>query len=180
MEYLELTSYEAEIKNLETLFQQTFGDAEGAAEGKNIGQLVHGLLTTTPKDEIRVFVAKDDQEFIGSILLTKFGNEQNINAYLLSPVAVSTKHQGKKIGQQLINFAFSLLKVDGVETVVSYGDPNFYSRVGFQQITEEVITSPHHLSFPIGWIAAPLQSDQITPMVGKNTCAPALDDPKFW
>ena len=36
-------------------------------------------------------------------------------------------------GQQLINFGLAHLKEIGVELVFTYGDMNFYSKVGFKQ-----------------------------------------------
>jgi len=57
--------------------------------------------------------------------------ESEVNAFLLGPVAIHTSYQGKGIGQKLINFGLNTLKENGVELAFTYGDPNFYSKVGF-------------------------------------------------
>ncbi|CAD7778098.1 MAG: hypothetical protein KIIPBIDF_00975 [Candidatus Methanoperedenaceae archaeon GB50] len=46
---------------------------------------------------------------------------------MLAPVAVSTEHQRKGIGQALINYGLDELKKRSVSIVVTYGDPSFYS-----------------------------------------------------
>jgi predicted N-acetyltransferase YhbS len=56
-----------------------------------------------------------------------------MDAYILSPVAVHTDHQGQGVGQQLINFGIQHLKEDGVTLIFTYGDPEFYKKLAFTQ-----------------------------------------------
>lgn len=77
-------------------------------------------------------------------------------AFILSPVAVSTDVQGKGVGQALIRYGLDHLKSLGVELVFTYGDPGYYSKVGFEQITEAIVKAPWPLSQPIGWLALAL------------------------
>ena len=53
------------------LFTQTFSDSEGEVEGKTIGSLVGDLLTTTPEQELKGFVAKQGERLIAGVLFTQ-------------------------------------------------------------------------------------------------------------
>lgn len=70
---------------------------------------------------------------------------------MLAPVAVNTKHQGKGVGKALIKYGLNELKNRSVTVVLTYGDPSFYSKTGFQTLSENVIKAPLKLSKPEGW-----------------------------
>ncbi|EMR34293.1 GNAT family N-acetyltransferase [Vibrio harveyi] len=161
------------------LFTQTFSDSEGEVEGKTIGSLVGDLLTTTPEQELIGFVAKQGERLIAGVLFTPLRFESGEVGYLLSPMATLTECQGKGVGQALINFGLEHLKQQGIELVFTYGDPNFYSRVGFQQVSEEQFKAPHALSFPHGWLAQSF-TGELTPTQGTSSCVQGLDSPAYW
>ncbi|OAN11688.1 acetyltransferase [Photobacterium jeanii] len=161
------------------LFTQTFSDSEGEAEGKTIGSLVSDLLNTTLEQDLQGFVTKQGERLIAGVLFTPLRFENGEMGYLLSPMATLTEYQGKGIGQALINFGLEHLKQQGVELVFTYGDPNFYSRVGFQQVTEAQFKAPHSLSYPHGWLAQSL-TGELTPIEGTSSCVQGLDSPAYW
>jgi putative acetyltransferase len=163
------------------LFTQTFSDSEGEKEGKLIGELVHNLLESTPKQDLRVFISSEMDELTACIIFTnlRFENHDR-NVWLLSPVAVRTAFQGKGVGQALIRFAHESLQCEGVQLVVTYGDINFYSKVGYAPITEDVIQPPLPLSSPEGWIAQSLGGTDIVPIKGKSYCVDAFNNPAYW
>jgi predicted N-acetyltransferase YhbS len=101
-------------------------------------------------------------------------------AFILSPMAVATAQQGKGLGQKLLHHAFQKLRDAGVDVAVTYGDINFYGRVGYRQIDETVAKAPLPLSYPEGWLARSLTEAELTPLTGTSTCAPALNDPALW
>lgn len=162
------------------LFTQVFADAEGAAEGKLIGELVAGLIGTTAAQDILGFVAGSDSELLGSLFFTRLWLADERTAFLLSPMAVATSAQGKGIGQQLIHHGISQLRTSGADLVVTYGDPAFYTKVGFRQISEAIIPAPLLLSQPHGWLAQPLQTAAIAPAAGPSRCVAALSDQRYW
>ncbi|MEM1368308.1 MAG: GNAT family N-acetyltransferase, partial [Cyanobacteria bacterium P01_H01_bin.15] len=98
----------------------------------------------------------------------------------LSPVAVCTDCQGQGIGQSLIKCGLQELKKNGVKFVTTYGDPAFYSKVGFEQISQLAIASPHPLSQPQGWLGQSLAAEPIRNIPGRCTCVKALDNPEYW
>jgi len=53
---------------------------------------------------------------------------------MLAPVAISTEHQGKGVVQALINHGLNELKNRSVAVAITYGDPSYYSKVGFRAL----------------------------------------------
>ena len=95
-------------------------------------------------------------------------------------MAIQTSRQGKGIGQKLISFGVNHLKKNGVSVVFTYGDPNFYSKVDFNQITEKIAKAPFKLSQPEGWLAQSLVGDEIKPISGNSYCVEAFNKPEIW
>ena len=178
---MKLTTYDpSNIEEIKQLFTETFSDAEGQSEGLLIGNLVHDLITTTDKNDLYCFVVTESEQIIGSIIFSKLTFESKVEAFLLSPVAIHTKYQKKGIGQKLINFGLNTLKENGVKLVFTYGDPNYYSKVGFSLIAEELVKAPLKLTYPEGWLGQSLVSDKIEPITGDSYCVKALNKPKLW
>ncbi|MHA1524205.1 MAG: GNAT family N-acetyltransferase, partial [Alphaproteobacteria bacterium] len=142
-------------------FSATFTDSEGAEEGKIIGQLVDDLMETTPNQDLFVFSAYDDQSFVGCIFFSRLNYGQDDRAvFILSPVAVKTDRQKKGVGQKLIAYGLDKLRQKGIDIAVTYGDPNYYSKVGFRQITEEFAQAPLKLNYPHGWLGQSLSGKE--------------------
>lgn len=168
------------IDEIKKLFTQTFSDSEGKSEGLILGVLVNDLMMTTQDEDMYGFVAIENENIVGSIFFTRLTFKSKISAFMLSPVATHTSHQAKGTGQKLIAFGLNSLKQAGVELVVTYGDPNYYSKVGFKQITEKTIKSPFPLSQPEGWLGQSLVSDEIQPITEKPICVEAFNNPDLW
>lgn len=165
---------------VQKLFTNVFTDSENRAEGELIGNLVSELQKTTKPEDIFCFVAKCDEKIIGGIFFTRLKFDVQINAFILSPVAIAAQHQKQGIGQKLITFGINHLKNNNVELLITYGDPNFYSKVGFENISEAVIKAPLKLTYPEGWLAQSLLSKNINPINGNSTCVEALNNQKYW
>ncbi|PMG98055.1 GNAT family N-acetyltransferase [Vibrio lentus] len=175
----------SEIETITQLFTQTFTDSEGENEGKTVGKLANDLLMTTDPTELLCFVAEDDSiesdsTIVGAIIFTPLSFNDETKAYLLSPVAVSTQVQKRGIGQKLINFGLQALKEQGVELAVTYGDPSYYSRVGFEQITIEQIPVPFELSYPNGWLGQSLIGREIKVASQQSSCVKGLAHAEYW
>ena len=162
------------------LFASTFSLSEGEKEGVLIGALASRLAARTDHREIICIGAYEDGKIIGAIFFTRLRFDEPLEAYLLAPVAVSAAHQGKGVGQALITFGLRELKRRSVTLVVTYGDPAFYSRVGFQPLSEELIQAPRSLSMPEGWLGQSLSGDAIPILRSRPACVPEFDDPAYW
>jgi putative acetyltransferase len=165
------------IKNL---FTTVFSDSEGQSEGTLIGNLAYELMTETDSKDLYGFVAVEHEIIIACIFFSRLTFQSGIRAFLLSPVAVHTDYQGKGIGQQLINDGLKRLKDEGVELVMTYGDPNFYAKVGFHPVKEETIKAPLPLTYPEGWLGQSLMGNSVTPIAGRPSCVKALNKPAYW
>ncbi len=171
-----LTNAQAVIE----LFENVFTESESKEEGKLIASLVSDLINTTNKDDLLGFVAVLEGKIIGSIFFSRLMLPNDKAAFILSPVAVASEHQGKGVGQKLINFGLGHLKSLNVDLVFTYGDPDFYSKVGFEQVRESIVKAPFKLSHPEGWLAQSLNGASIDAMNGSVKCVTALNDQQYW
>jgi predicted N-acetyltransferase YhbS len=163
-----------------SLFTSVFTSSEGEKEGRLIGNLVSKLSSDIDNQEIICFGAYEEETIIGAIFFTPLRFKEEIQVYLLAPVAVNTKHQGKGIGQALINYGINELKKRSVAVAITYGDPSFYSKVGFQSLSESVIQAPLKLSMPEGWLGQSLTGEPIKTINGRPTCVKEFNDPAYW
>jgi len=169
------------IKEIKELFNKTFSDSEGEEEGILIGNLAYDLIKNTNSKDLFVYNAVENEKIVGSIIFSRLSFEKSqVTAFLLAPVAVHTDYQGRGIGQKLINYGHDDLKKNGVKLVFTYGDINFYSKVGYNIISEEKVKAPINLSYPEGWMAQSLIDNEVSPISGNSYCVEAINDPKYW
>ncbi len=64
--------------------------------------------------------------------------------------------------------------------VVTYGDINFYSKIGYKHITEDIVPAPLKLSYLEGWLGQSFISNKIDAIVGKWYCVDALNKASLW
>jgi len=168
------------IEQIQQLFTNTFSDSEGQSEGLLIGNLSHDLLTNTDGHDIFCFVASEQKKIIGCIIFSRLRFEHELNAFLLGPVAIDTHYQRQGIGQKLINFGLNILRDNNVELAFTYGDPNYYSQVGFIPITKKIVRAPLKLTYPEGWLCQSFISDDIRPISGNSYCVEAINKAEYW
>ncbi|GIU12220.1 MULTISPECIES: GNAT family N-acetyltransferase [unclassified Shewanella] len=168
------------IEEISGLFNETFSASEGADEGKVIGELTTELMKTTDCDELYIFVATEGDKLAGSIMFSRLTFETRIDAFILSPVAVHPSFQRQGVGQKLIQFGLDTLRSKGIELVFTYGDPNYYSKVGFQLVSEDLVKAPQPLTYPEGWIAQSLKGEQLQAINGSCRCVAALNKAEYW
>ena len=169
-----------DIAEIQQLFYTVFSHSEGVEEGLSVSTLAHALMTNTDPKDLLGFTAVENDRIIGSILFSRLLFESEVNAFILSPVAIDTEYQGKGTGKNLINFGIDNLRDRGVELLFTYGSPEYYSRVGFSPISEDIAQAPVKLSLPFGWLGQSLVSDDIEPIAGSSRCVEALNDPDYW
>lgn len=165
---------------IEKLFTHAFTASEGEKEGNLIGKLSAWLSNEINNLDIYCFGAFINNELVGSIFFTKLYFNSNVNVYMLAPVAVSPQHQKMGIGSSLIKFGIAEMKSKAVDIIVTYGDPSFYSKVGFQQITEDIIKAPFKLSMPHGWLGQPLKRKNIEKIKERPSCIEAFNNQVYW
>jgi putative acetyltransferase len=80
----------------------------------------------------------------------------------------------------LITHGLQELKKRGVRIVTTYGDPAFYSKVGFHPLSQELIEAPLELSHPEGWLGQSLTNASIEPIPDRCSCVKALNHSVYW
>ena len=63
---------------------------------------------------------------------------------------------------------------------ITYGDPSFYSKVGFRALSENVIQAPIKLTMPEGWLGQSLTGEPIPTINERPICLKEFNDPAFW
>jgi predicted N-acetyltransferase YhbS len=176
--------YKTLDKNSETevasLFTSVFTSSEGEEEGKLIGSLALELSSNIDNKEIFCFGAYEEESLIASIFFTRLRFSDPILVYMLAPVSVSTENQGKGVGKALIKYGLNELKNRSVAVAITYGDPSFYSKVGFQPLSEDTIKAPVKLSMPEGWLGQSLTNGPIPTINERPTCVKEFNDPVYW
>ncbi|WP_319381728.1 N-acetyltransferase [Thiomicrorhabdus sp.] len=167
-------------KEIEELFISVFTSSEGEKEGKLIGNLSSRLASNIDNNEIICIGVYENETLIGSIFFTRLQFSRPIQVYMLAPVAVSAEHQGEGIGQALINYGLNWLKRRSANVAVTYGDPSFYSKLGFQALSENVIQAPLKLSMPFGWLGQSLTGEPIPTINERPLCVKEFNDPIYW
>jgi len=169
-----------DTRAIETLVASAFTESEGEEEGAQVGALVGELMATTASDDLVGFVAVDGEEIVAAIFFSRLRFPEESAVFLLSPVAVRTLYQGRGVGQAVIARGLQEMKERGVRTVVTYGDPAFYAKIGFEPVSPDTIPPPFDLSQPEGWLAQSLTHDPIEPLAGPSSCVEAFGDPTYW
>ncbi|WP_026986038.1 GNAT family N-acetyltransferase [Fodinicurvata fenggangensis] len=176
-----LAGFEEREQEIVDLFTAVFTASEGPEEGQLIGDLVSNLLYGTPNKDMFVFTAVANEAVMGAIIFSRLiYDKDERSVFLLAPIAVATGQQGKGVGQTLLSHGLAALREAGVDIVMTYGDPNYYSRMGFTPLTEALAPAPFRLSQPEGWQGQSLTACKMTPLKGPARCVEALDDPAYW
>lgn len=167
-------------KEVAELFTSVFSSSEGENEGVLIGNLSSDLASSIDNEETICFGVYENELLIGSIFFTRLKFNNPVQVYMLAPVAVSTDNQCKGIGQALINYGLNELRKRSVSVAVTYGDPSYYSKVGFQSLSEQDIQAPLKLSMPFGWLGQSLTGEPIPTFNERPVCVKEFNDPVYW
>ncbi|AHK78607.1 acetyltransferase [Ectothiorhodospira haloalkaliphila] len=174
-------AFKGQEQDIIDLFHATFARAEGAEEGALIGNLVRHQMAGTAEPDLHVFLAERDRAIVGGAIFSRLTYDQDDRSvFILAPVAVASEWQGQGVGQKLLAHGLEALRNAGVDVVLTYGDPSYYSRVGFKPITESLAPAPFELKQPEGWLGQSLTGGEVLPFKGVPHCIPALNDPVFW
>lgn len=170
-------NHQEEVTNL---FRSAFTSSEGEEEGKLIGNLASELSLGIDNEEIICFGTYEEESIIGAIFFTCLRFNLDTQVYMLAPVAVSTMYQRQGVGQALIKYGLNELRNRSAALAITYGDPSFYSKVGFQILPEKVIQAPLKLSVPEGWQGQSLTEEPIPTINERPKCIKEFNNPVYW
>jgi len=179
MKYIQLESDKAE--EVVRLFYNTFKASENEEEALAVSGLVQKYLQNYPRIDLKGFVAVEGGQIVGCVFFSQLiYTESNKKVFILSPMAVKTEFHGKGIGQTLINYAHEELLKTGVNLTTTYGDIHFYSKTGYEFVTETSVAAPLKLTYPEGWLAYSLDGDSQLDIEGPSNCIPELNNQCLW
>ncbi|NOD46447.1 MULTISPECIES: GNAT family N-acetyltransferase [unclassified Ruegeria] len=167
--------------NVAQFFEDVFAASEGTGEGVVIGAFVQDLIDSTPSKDLLVCTAHSESQLLGCAIFSRIMFPQDARCvFILSPMAVRTDNQKTGVGQALISYGLDCLRAAGVDVALTYGDPGYYCKTGFGQISETTAQPPLALSHPHGWLGQSLDGQDLTPLKGPSRCVPALNNPSLW
>lgn len=162
-------------------FAEVFSASEGPDEGVVIEAFVQEMIDTTPPQDLMVCTARRDQVLLGCAIFSRMLFPKDTRkVFILSPMAVRADRQKAGIGQALIAYGLDCLRTSGVNVALTYGDPAYYRKTGFEQISEATAQPPLKLSHPHGWLGQSLDGQAIAPLSGPSHCVSALNNPTLW
>lgn len=163
-----------------SLFQETFSQAADDAEGRIVSELVRALMDTTPTVDLYGFVGLQSGTPVAAVFFSRLRFEALDACFLLSPLAVLPSRQRQGLGQRLLRHAIAKLRANHAAALFTYGDPAYYSKVGFAPVSIDEACPPYPLSQPEGWLFQALSARVSLPLRGKARCVSAMQDPTIW
>jgi putative acetyltransferase len=116
---------------------EAFGD-----DGAHIALLVDDLRAEHARVEL---VAEDDRGVVGHVLLSRSwvdARRELVEVLVLSPLSVRPDAQRGGVGAALVRAAVEAAGADGAPALFLEGDPDYYSRRGFEAATPRGFTRP--------------------------------------
>jgi putative acetyltransferase len=159
--------------------------AVGGDQGREIAELVEGLLEDETAMPLLSLVAEVDGQIVGHIVFTAVqlppGNP-SVSARILAPLAVSGPHRGGGIGGALIGEGLKRLAASGVGLVFVLGHPGYYAKFGFRPAGALGLEAPYPIppAHADAWMVRELRPGLIGSVQGRIRCARTLDQPQHW
>jgi putative acetyltransferase len=133
---------------------ETHLDAFGEKEGELIINLIDDFLNFENQTQFFSLIAKEAGLITGHVIFSECYVKSQVSNkpfYILAPLAVKSSYQNNGVGSQLVKVGMDECKNNNAEGVFVYGDPNYYSRFGFDVESGKLFKPEYDLSFPHGW-----------------------------
>ena len=152
-----------------------------SAEATMVAELAVKLLNEkTPVSTLSLVVTEHD-EIVGHVAFSPvlLKNSGEHIGYILAPLAVEPRSHKQGLGSALVKQGLELLSEKGSFVVFVYGDPQYYSRFGFELDPAKSFIPAYDLEFPLGWQATMLNGSPF-PEGGEIACVGSLNAPELW
>ena len=149
------------------------------AEGRSDGD---ASLSMSDACQVISLIAEVGRVAVGHVAFSRLmldGN-QDLQAWILAPLAVSPDHYRRGIGSSLIRTGIDQLTELQTDALLVYGDPAFYGRFGFQAEPAAGYVPPYPLEYPFGWQGLALSDRRLDQSPAPFTCVAPLCDPTLW
>ncbi len=97
-------------------------------------------------DLVLALVAEEDGEVAGVVVASRMrvtADAREVRAVAIAPLAVAPEWRGQGVGEALIAGAVAQLRAAGVELAFVLGEPDYYTRFGFDAATAAGFDSPY-------------------------------------
>ena len=172
------TAISSDLDDIREVYLCTFPEGEREI----VSKLAIDLLAESTTPQTISLVAEIDNAVVGHVAFSpvKIDNNNNLQGYILAPLAVIPGYQKQRVGSKLIESGIETLLKKGVNILFVYGDPKYYGRFGFSNENAEKFIPQHKLQYPFGWQAIILNQFSIENLPGNIVCVASLDDPELW
>lgn len=167
-----------DAEKIQAVYWAAFDDSERVL----VANLAISLLSVKSTPETLNLIAEKKGVIVGHIAFSPFkiNKKSNSYGYILAPLGVKPEEQKRGIGTKLIEFGMQNLHKMGVGVVLVYGDPNYYSRFGFNTEVAELYKPPFTLKYPFGWQGIKLLEENLVDIPTKISCVESLNNPQYW
>ncbi len=151
-------------------------------EREIVSRLAVNLLLEETTPQTISLVAEIEGAVVGHVAFSPvtMDSQENVQGYILAPIAVKPEYQKRRIGSTLIEHGMQQLLTIGVHILFVYGDQTFYGRFGFRADVAGRYTPPYKLHYPYGWQAIALNKCRLEQSPVKIACVTSLCDPTLW
>ena len=151
-------------------------------EREIVSKIAIDLLVKNTTPQTISLVAESDNTVVGHVAFSpvKIDNNDNLQGYILAPLAVMPNYQKQRIGSNLIESGMQTLLKMGINILFVYGDPKYYGKFGFNVENAEKFIPQYKLQYPFGWQAIILNEFSIESTPCSIVCVASLSDPKIW
>ncbi|MDG0842252.1 N-acetyltransferase [Staphylococcus equorum] len=135
--------YDTSLETIKSAFE------DGVESKHDEQELVVKLRETLEYNyELEVVAKNDDGEVIGHIMLSEIqilNEETSFTALALAPLSVLTAYRNMGLGKALVQAAEERAKAQGYTTIIVFGAPEYYSKLGYEESEQYNIYSPFDL-----------------------------------
>ena len=162
--------------------REIYINAFAGGEGETVASLASNLLSEETIPQTIALIAEKNGKVVGHIAFSPvtFEAPNELDGYILAPLAVKPENQNCGIGSKLIETGIAQLSSKGVNVLFVYGDPKYYSKFGFKAETAAKYLPPYKLQYPFGWLARILNGEDSNGNIVKISCVAALHIPELW
>jgi len=152
------------------------------SENTVVARLAIDLLSERTEPETISLVAEIDDTVVGHVAFSPVtaSKDSNFLGYILAPLAIAPAHQHSGIGESIVRYGIDQLIQRDVDAVFVYGDPDYYSRFGFNISDAKPFLPPYQLKYPLGWQALTLNGYANDGRPKRINCVTPLCNAELW
>lgn len=165
-----------DINEIQALYFEAFTD-----EAREVANVAKDIVAYPESSEVVSLVYKINQMLLGHIAFSQVrsSNNEDFKVFILAPLVVKKSHQREGIGSLLVHEGINQLKAIDADAICVYGNPEYYSKFGFNRDIADTFIPPYKITHPHGWQVRFL-SDKSLDSEYKFRCLDFLNKRSLW